>query len=158
MASFKGYDREDGQKRRQGQRKARRNGIPKIEFLERRQLLTGGTNVIPSPVWAPSDPSNLLDAQNGPMANLGAGTVGIYAAYVYSGGNTSQLAAEFPTIQFQNGMVDLQVKTTIGLMRNVWIQDKIPLSSCQFGRSPPRCPHNPSNNPSIHTLFFFFVS
>ena len=56
MASFKGYDREDGQKRRQGQRKPRRNGIPRIEFLERRQLLTGSTDVLPAPLWTPSDP------------------------------------------------------------------------------------------------------
>ena len=40
MASFKGYDRDDAQKRRLGQRKPRRNGIPRIEFLENRQLLT----------------------------------------------------------------------------------------------------------------------
>ncbi len=114
MASFKGYDREDGQKRRQGQRKARRNGIPRIEFLEMRQLLTGGPSVLPAPLWTPSDPRNLLDAQNGPMANLGAGTVDIYAAYVHNGGNTSQLAAEFPTVEFQNGMVGLQVKSLGG--------------------------------------------
>ena len=114
MASFKGYDREDGQERRQGKRKARRNGIPKIEFLERRQLLSGSNNPLPAPLWTPSDPGNLLDAQNGPMANLSASSVNIYAAYVNSGGNTSQLAAEFPTIQFQNGMVDLQVKSLGG--------------------------------------------
>ena len=112
MASFKGYDRDDAQKRRQGQRKPRRNGIPRIEFLEKRQLLTG--EALPAPLWTPSDPTNLLDAQNGPMANLGAGTVGVYAAYANSGGNTSQLASEFPTVYFQNGMVGLQVKSLGG--------------------------------------------
>ncbi len=114
MASFKGYDREDGQKRRQGLRKARRNGIPSIEFLEQRQLLTGNTNVLPAPLWTPSDPGNLLDAQNGPMANLGAGTVDIYAAYLKNGGNTSQLAAEFPSVEFENGLVGLNVKSLGG--------------------------------------------
>ncbi len=48
------------------------------------------------------------------MANLGTGSVDIYQAFVDSGGNTSQLAAEFPTIEFQNGMVGLQVKSLGG--------------------------------------------
>ncbi len=82
MASFKGYDREDGQKRRQGQRKPRRNGIPRIEFLEKRQLLSASNDTLPTPLWTPTDPTNLLDAQNGPMANLGVGTVDVYKAYV----------------------------------------------------------------------------
>ena len=112
MASFNGYDRDDAQKRRQGQRKPRRNGLPRIEFLEKRQLLAG--DALPAPIWLPSDPTNLLDAQNGPMANLGAATVGVYAAYANSGGNTSQLASEFPTVYFQNGMVGLQVKSLGG--------------------------------------------
>ena len=95
MASFKGYDREDGQKQRQGQRKPRRQGIPRIEFLEKRQLLSGSNDTLPTPLWKPTD-SNLLDAQNGPMANLGVNSVGVYKAYLDSGGNTSGLAAEFP--------------------------------------------------------------
>ena len=69
-------------------------------------------HALPSPLWTPSNPANLLDAQNGPMANLGVGTVNIYAAYVKVA--TSQLATEFPTIEFQNGMVDLQVKSLGG--------------------------------------------
>ena len=107
MASFKGYGRQEGQKRRQGQRKPRRQGLPRIEFLETRQLLTGvrrrpfprrsgrrrtRTCSTPRtarwPTWAPARSA-------------------IYKAYVHSGGNTSQLAAEFPQIEFQNGMVGL---------------------------------------------------
>ncbi len=112
MFSFKGYDREDAPKRHLGQRKPRRNGTPRVEFLEKRQLLTSAE--LPAPLWTPSDPTNLLDAQNGPMANLGVGTVGVYAAYVDSGGNTTQLAAEFPTVYFENGLVGLQVKSLGG--------------------------------------------
>jgi large repetitive protein len=113
MASFKGYDRDDAQKRRQGQRKTRRNGIPRIEFLEKRQLLASG-DTLPAPLWKPSDPTNLLDAQNGPMANLGAETVEVYSAWLNSNGNTSQLPSEFPKVEFQNGMVGLDVKSLGG--------------------------------------------
>ena len=95
MASFKGYDREDGQKQRQGQRKPRRNGIPRIEFLENRQLLSGGTGTTPPPFWTPTN-TNLLDAQNGPMANLGVNAVGVYKAFLNSGGNTSAAAGRVP--------------------------------------------------------------
>jgi large repetitive protein len=113
MASFNGYDRDDAHKRRQGQRKPRRNGIPRIEFLEKRQLLASG-DTLPAPLWKPSDPTNLLDAQNGPMANLGAETVEVYSAWLNSNGNTSQLPSEFPKVEFQNGMVGLDVKSLGG--------------------------------------------
>ncbi len=94
---LQGNDRHEGQKRRQGQRKPRRQGIPRIEFLEKRQLLSGTAPVSPTPppIWTPTN-NNLFDAQNGPMANLGANTVGVYSAYVKSGGNTSQLAGSIP--------------------------------------------------------------
>jgi hypothetical protein len=114
MASFKGYDRSEGQKRRQGLKKPRRQGIPRIEFLENRQLLTGSpTDVVLLPIWTPTD-TNLLDAQNGPMANLGATTVDVYKTWLDSGGNSSALASEFPALEFQNGMVGLSVKSLGG--------------------------------------------
>ena len=96
MASFKGYDRQEGQKRRQGQRKPRRHGIPRIEFLENRQLLTGGTTTPYPRRSGRRRTRNLLDAQNGPMANLGVDAVDVYKAYLDSGGNTSQLADRVP--------------------------------------------------------------
>ena len=114
MASFKGYDRQEGQKRRLAPRKPRRHGSPGVEFLENRQLLTGGTtDPIPAPLWRPTD-TNLLDAQNGPMANLGTDAVGVYKAFLDSSGNTSQLATEFPLIEFQSGLVGLEVKSLGG--------------------------------------------
>ena len=48
------------------------------------------------------------------MANLGVGSSAIYQSYVESGGNTSQLAARIPLIEFQNGMVGMQVKSLGG--------------------------------------------
>ena len=49
------------------------------------------------------------------MANLGVGTVNVYAAYLNSGGNTSQLATEFPTIEFQKvRLIGLTVKSLGG--------------------------------------------
>jgi large repetitive protein len=117
MASFKGYGRPEGPMRRRGQKNPKRQGQPTIEFLESRTLLAGdgggATQAIPAPLWRPSN-TNLFDAQNGPMANLGTGLVGIYKTYVQSGGNTSQLAADFPTIEFNHGMVGVQVKSLGG--------------------------------------------
>ena len=96
MGSFKGYGRPEQPSRRRSQKTPKRNGLPRIEFLEDRRLLSGGrTPTIPAPLWTPTS-TNLFDAQNGPMANLGVGSVNVYKAYVQSGGNTSQLAAEFP--------------------------------------------------------------
>ena len=46
-------------------------------------------DAVPAPLWTPDGPTNLLDAQNGPMANLGVNTVSVYKAYLDSGGNTS---------------------------------------------------------------------
>ncbi len=74
---------------------------------------TGNDTPIPAALWHPTD-TNLFDAQNGPMANLGTGLVGIYQAYVQSAGQTSQLAAEFPNIEFSGGMVGIQVKSLGG--------------------------------------------
>ncbi len=114
MGSFKGYGRPEQPARGRSRRAPKRNGLPRIEFLEDRRLLSGGSNTgIPAPLWTPTD-TNLFDAQNGPMANLGVGLVNIYQAFVQSGGQTSQLAAKFPQIEFQNGMVGLQVKSLGG--------------------------------------------
>ncbi len=49
------------------------------------------------------------------MANLGVGLVSVYKSYVQSGGNT--VAARRPNsrlIEFQNGMVGIQVKSLGG--------------------------------------------
>ena len=48
------------------------------------------------------------------MANLGAVRSAYTRRYLNSGGNTSQLASEFPTIYFQNGMLGLQIKSLGG--------------------------------------------
>ena len=95
MASFKGYDREDGQKRRQGQRKPRRNGIPRIEFLEKRQLLTRATRC-PRRSGRRRTPPTCSTPRTARWPTWASSTVDVYAAYLNSGGNTSQLAAEFP--------------------------------------------------------------
>ncbi len=116
MASFKGYGRQEGPGRRKGKKNPRRQGLPKIEFLEARRLLAssaGGTGTLPPPLWTPTD-SNLFDAQHGPMANLGTAVVGIYQEYMQSGGGPAQVAAANPLIEFQNGMIGMQVKSLGG--------------------------------------------
>ena len=95
MGSFKGYGRPEQPSRRRSRKTPKRNGVSRIEFLEDRRLLSGGGTAIPAPLWTPTS-TNLFDAQNGPMANLGVGLVDIYKAYVQSGGQTSQLASRVP--------------------------------------------------------------
>jgi hypothetical protein len=117
MASNKGYGLDQGSKRRLWQRKQRRKGdSPRLELLENRLLLTGGggsSTTVPGPVWTPTD-TNLFDAQNGPMANLGTALVSIYQSFVQSGGNTAQLDTQFPQVEFQNGLVGVLVKSLGG--------------------------------------------
>src|ERR1039458_9719077 len=115
MGSFKGYGRPEETSRRRSQKTPKRQGLPRIEFLEERRLLSGGNggSTIPAPLWSPTS-TNLFDAENGPMANLGTGLVSVYQAYVESGGQTSQLQAEFPTIEFSGGLVGLQLKSLGG--------------------------------------------
>ena len=113
MGSFMAKGRDQGPKRRRGNRHTmKRSGFPKVEFLEERQLLSGPDQT-PPPLWTPTS-TNLFDAQNGPMANLGVGSVAVYQAFVQGQGNTSGLAAEFPTVEFNNGLVGLQVKSLGG--------------------------------------------
>jgi large repetitive protein len=111
MGSFKAFGRNRGPKGRKGHQYPRRQGLPRIESLESRRLLSGSTT--PAGHWTPTD-TNLFDVQNGPMANLGAGLVGVYQTFVESGGNTSQLAAEYPKYEFDNGMVGMSVRSLDG--------------------------------------------
>ncbi len=116
MGSFKGYGRPEQPSRRRSQKNPKRNGLPLVEFLEERRMLSGSTtpsSTIPAPLWTPTD-TNLADAQNGPMANLGVALVDIYQSYVQSGGQTSQLPAAYSEIQFNNGMVGMEVKSLGG--------------------------------------------
>ena len=110
MGSFKAFDRNQRLEGRKGQKSPKRRGLPRIEFLESRRLLS----VQPAPThWAPTD-TNLFDAQHGPMANLGTSLVGVYQTFVDSGGNTSQLPTEYPDYEFDNGMVGMSIKSLGG--------------------------------------------
>ena len=117
MGSFKGYGRPEEPSRRRSQKTPKRKGLPRIEFLEDRRLLSGGggtDTTIPAPFWTPTS-TNLFDAQNGPMANLGVGSSStIYQAYVQSGGNTSQLASRIPADRVQQRAGRVQVKSLGG--------------------------------------------
>ena len=109
MESFKAFGRNLGPDGRKGRKNPKRNGLPRVEFLEERRLLTSA----PAPLWTPTD-TNLFDAQHGPMANLGTSLVSVYQTFVDSNGNTSNLASDYPLDEFQNGLVGVQVKSLGG--------------------------------------------
>ena len=72
MASENRGGQDDRSKRGSSDPRKRRAGIPWLESLEDRRLLTG--------VWKAST-NDVYDVQNGPMANLGATLIGIYRQY-----------------------------------------------------------------------------
>ena len=112
MGSFKRNGQSQGPNRRRNKSNTKRHGfLVGLEPLESRRLLSGSGSVgeSNSPLWTPTD-TNLFDAQNGPMANLGVQLVDIYKAYVDGDGNAAALPAEFPGVEFQNGMVGTQLK------------------------------------------------
>jgi hypothetical protein len=114
MGNFKGNGRQEGPKRRRGEKNPQRRGTPSLEVLEPRRLLSGGDNTAPTgPLWTPTS-TNLFNAQDGPMANLGVAPVNIYESYIQSGGNTSQLQSQFPDVMFRNGMVGMDLKSLNG--------------------------------------------
>ena len=112
MGSFRSKGRNHGLNRRRSKASAERQSFPRLESLEERRLLSGGSDTL-TPIWKPTS-TDLFDAQNGPMANLGVGIVSIYKAYVQDGNSTALLASQFPQDNFQNGMVGLQLKMLDG--------------------------------------------
>ena len=108
MGSFKGNGRGKGSKPRNDRARLRRQGHPDLESLETRRLLTGGGST-----WTPTDPNNLLDAQNGPMANLGPDVVKVYGEYLTyeaagaKGAFTSPLSSQ---IHIKGTTIGLDVK------------------------------------------------
>ena len=98
MGSFKANGGEQGPNRRRNSKKSKRRGFPKLEWLEERHLLSGGSG------WHPTS-TNLADAQNGPMANLGTDLVKVYSQFQSGHGDTAKLAAAFPYLEFQNDSV-----------------------------------------------------
>ena len=78
MASFNDNRRGEGPKRRPGDPRRRRQSVLAMELLENRRLLAATPS---SSTWHPTD-SNLLDAQNGPMANLGPDSIKVYSQFL----------------------------------------------------------------------------
>src|SRR5438309_5982739 len=95
MGSFMAKGRNQGPNRRRGSRHSmKRSGFPKVEFLENRQLLSGGDpTVLPAPYWKPTS-SDIGDVQHGPMANMGEYLIGVYESFLTHQGQTSQLASQ----------------------------------------------------------------
>ena len=112
MASFKGNGRGDGPKRRSDDPRRRRKELPDLEGLEQRRLLSGTPGSGTS--WHPTT-TNLLDAENGPMANLGQIVVSAYSQYskYISAGSQGTFTSPLTSrVQFQGNSIGLDVRGT----------------------------------------------
>ncbi len=96
MRSFKANGREQASRERRNAKFARRRGLPKLEWLEERLLL--------SEVWHPTS-TNLADVENGPMANLGGPLISLYEAFQGDVTSSAALAKQFPLEQFNGDLV-----------------------------------------------------
>ena len=114
MGSFKSKGRNQGPNRRRGKASPGRQGFPRIESLEEQ---------------APADrrrrrhthaalDADLHESRSTPRTarwpTWASGLVNVYAAYLQDGDNAANLQAEFPQVQFQNGMVGVQLKSLGG--------------------------------------------
>jgi hypothetical protein len=148
MASFNDNRRGEGPKRRPEDARRRRQSVVAMEWLENRRLLTGGNPTAP-PTWLPTN-GNLLDAQNGPMANLGTDVVkayGEYLSYVAAGskgtftptvtqtvltkGNTLGIDVRgygnFTT--FENSLISLGMTVTATVPKYDYVEGYIPYAN-----------------------------
>ncbi len=115
MGSFKGYGRPEQPSRRRNQKNPKRNDLPRVEFLEERRLLSTTTESgIPAPLWTPTS-TNLFDVQHGPMANLGqTAHWDLQVVRRQRRAARRSLPPRIPLIEFNNGMVGIQVKSLGG--------------------------------------------
>lgn len=105
-------------------RTRRRQASPFMESLETREMLSGvdtSLTTVPAALWTPAS-TNLADAQNGPMANLGTNLVSIYQSYAAdvaaqpraAGSVAAGLATKFPSVEFENGLVGMDINSLGG--------------------------------------------
>ncbi len=117
MGSFKGYDRQEGPKRRRGEKSPRRQGYPDLEILEPRRLLSGGTAQLDHCSRAALDADGHQSVQCSEWAD---GQPGCRRRST-STSRTSPTAATRPArsrssraCEFQNGMVGIELKSLGG--------------------------------------------
>lgn len=79
MGSFKAGGSDKGPDRRRGDKRSKRQGFPKLEWLEGRLLLATSALEGGNPIWQPTS-QNISDIQHGPMANLGGQLITLYQA------------------------------------------------------------------------------
>ncbi|AMV39418.1 Ig-like domain-containing protein [Planctomyces sp. SH-PL62] len=103
MGSFKADSGDKGPDRRQGKKHAKRQGSPKLEYLEGRILLASDPLQGGNPIWNARS-VDIGDVQNGPMAPLGGQLINLYQKQ-QSGLTSNALAAAFPALQIRNGSV-----------------------------------------------------
>jgi len=99
MERFKASGREQGPNGRRNKKQARRQNFLWLESLESRTLLSLG-----NPYYVPTT-TNLADAENGPMANLGTDLVNIYESFENGQCSAAALATEYPDYEFQGNSV-----------------------------------------------------
>ncbi|MFO0954056.1 MAG: S8 family serine peptidase [Isosphaeraceae bacterium] len=103
MGSFKANGREQGPNRRRNSKPARRREFLNLESLESRQLLDSGGGSTFVPLWKPTS-TDIRDARNGPMANMGSNLISVYQTLQQTG-SAAQVAAKFPAFQFKNDKI-----------------------------------------------------
>ncbi|OJW22580.1 MAG: hypothetical protein BGO49_00940 [Planctomycetales bacterium 71-10] len=104
MGSFKAGGGDKGPDRRRGKKQVKRQGSPRLEWLEGRVLLATDALAGGNPVWHATS-ADIADIDDGPMAPLGGQLIKVYLAYQGGARNDASLAAKFPQLQFRNGSV-----------------------------------------------------
>ena len=114
MGSFKGNGRGEESKRRTEGSRRRRQERPDLEPLENRRLLSSAPVTGVTTPWHPTT-TNLLDAQHGPLANLGPEVVSAYSQYLnyVNGGSKGAFTTPLSSkIAFLNTSIGLDVRGT----------------------------------------------
>ncbi|WP_165073598.1 hypothetical protein [Paludisphaera rhizosphaerae] len=104
MGSFNAGGNDQGPDRRRVKRQVKRQGSPRLEWLEGRVLLATNALQGGNPVWTATS-TNIADVSHGPMAQLGGQLIGLYLKQQSGINNTQTLQDAYPALQISNGSV-----------------------------------------------------
>lgn len=104
MGSFKAGGGDKGPDRRRDKKQVKRQGSPRLEWLEGRILLANDAFTGGNPVWKATS-ADIADVDDGPMAPLGGELIRTYLAYTGGTRDDASLTAKFKDLRFNNGSV-----------------------------------------------------